>query len=86
MVGSAIDRALTDVGTPTEVLLRYGIAVRGRMAFCIFHPDHRRPNMSLFRGTDGKERFKCHACGAKGDALDLEAALTGMSVRDLITR
>lgn len=40
--------------------------------------------MSLFKDRDGSERWECRGCGRFGDALDLEAALSGRSIRELI--
>ena len=79
-VHAAIDR----LGTPTEVLRRHGVQVRGRMARCPLHADN-APSVSLFDGRDGKPRWKCHGCGRSGDAIDLEAALSGRTVRDLLS-
>lgn len=53
------------------------------MAVCLLHED-RTPSLSLYRGKDGRERWKCHGCDRGGDALDLEAALSGRDVKDLI--
>jgi hypothetical protein len=80
---SKLEAALARLGTPTDVLKRHGVAVRGRMAKCPLHDD-RTPSLSLYRGRDGRERWKCHGCDAGGDALDLEAALSKRSVRDLV--
>lgn len=76
--------ALDRVGTPADVLGRHGVRVRGRMAFCPFHTNHRTPALSLFTGVDGKPRWRCHGCEAHGDALDLEARLSGREVADVI--
>lgn len=76
--------ALERIGTPGAVLARHGVRVRGRMAFCPFHPNERTPALSLYTGRDGRLRWKCHACEAGGDALDLESMLTGRSVGHLI--
>jgi hypothetical protein len=76
-------RALEHLGPPAQVLERHGVTVRGRMAFCPFHPNARTPAMSLFKSGD-RERAKCHSCGWHGDALDLEAALSHRSVAEVI--
>jgi hypothetical protein len=81
---SRIEAARARLGTPADVLRHHGYAVRGKKVFCPFHDDRHTPNLSLFRGTDGKERFRCWACGAQGDALDLEARLTGRTIAELI--
>jgi hypothetical protein len=55
------------------------------MAACPIHDGGRRtPCLSLYRGRDGRERWKCHSCDAGGDALDLEAALSGRDIGELI--
>lgn len=80
-----VERALERVGSPADVLARRGIRVRHRMAPCPIHDGgYDTPCLSLFRGRDGRERWKCHACDAGGDALDLEATLSGRDVKDLL--
>ncbi|CAN5743375.1 hypothetical protein BH18ACT15_BH18ACT15_11880 [soil metagenome] len=55
------------------------------MAACPIHDGgHRTPCLSLYRGRDGRERWHCFVCDTGGDALDLEAAITGKPVRDLL--
>ncbi|MFN2489878.1 MAG: CHC2 zinc finger domain-containing protein [Actinomycetota bacterium] len=73
------------LGSPAEVLARHGVAVRNRMACCPFHPD-RTPSLSTFSGSDGHARWKCFGCDAGGDAIDLEARLTGLEVKEVIRR
>lgn len=80
---SRIEQALERIGTPADVLSRHGVSVRGRMAKCPLHED-RSPSLSLFTGRDGKERWKCHACDVGGDALDLEVALSGRTVSEVL--
>jgi DNA primase len=80
---SSVRRALEELGDPFDVLARHGIEVRGRMARCPLHHDT-EPSLSLFTGRDSKERWKCHGCDAGGDALDLEAALSGQSLAEVI--
>src|SRR4051812_47805482 len=57
--------------------LARGGAVIGRdrnHVFCIFHKHHDQTgSMSLFIGKEGKARFKCQACGAKGTIIDARA-------------
>ncbi len=79
-----LDLARTQLGSCAEILARHGHEVRwGRSATCPFHPDD-TPSLSVFTGRDGRSRFRCHGCGAHGDGIDLEAALSGRTVRDLI--
>jgi len=80
---SLIEQALARAGSPTDVLRRHGVQVRGRMARCPLHEDS-TPSLSLYRGRDGHERWRCHGCERGGDALDLEAALRGCDVRELL--
>jgi hypothetical protein len=82
--GPSIERARERVGTPAAVLARHGLRVRGRMAFCPFHANDRTPALSLYTGRDGRGRWKCHGCQASGDALDLEALLSGRPLADVI--
>jgi len=58
-----------------EVLQRAGVDTRKRWLICPL-PDHPHknysPSFSIYVGTDGVERFKCHGvCGAQGDVIDL---------------
>lgn len=49
---------------------------------CPFHEDH-KPSMFL----DGvRQLFKCHACGAHGDVINLYAHFQHISVREAIAR
>lgn len=80
---SKVADALHRLGSPSEVLEAHGYAVRRRSARCPFHED-RSPSLSLYRGSGGKERWRCHSCDIGGDAIDLEAMLTRRSVRDLL--
>jgi hypothetical protein len=83
--GSRVEAALARVGSPADVLVRRGVRVRNRMSPCPIHDGgFDTPCLSLYRGRDGRERWKCHSCGSGGDALDLEAALLGRDVKDLI--
>jgi hypothetical protein len=58
---------------------RYGIEVsRRNKALCPFHDD-RHPSLS-FKGG----RFKCFACGAGGDVIDLVGRLANLSPLDAV--
>ena len=81
---SPIDAARARIGSPADVLHRHGVTVRHRMARCPLHEDS-TPSLSLYRGRDGRERWRCHGCDAGGDSLDLEAAIRGCSLRELVT-
>ncbi|EIV91318.1 toprim domain-containing protein [Frankia sp. QA3] len=47
------------------------------------HPDE-HPSMGIFQGVHGRWRWKCHACGEGGTAVDLLMTGAGMSVRDAL--
>jgi hypothetical protein len=72
------DEANARLGGPRAVLERHGIRTIGNSAACPFHED-REPSLSLFTGVDHKERWYCHGCLRRGDAVDLEALLTDTS-------
>ena len=78
-----VARAHDRVGVPADVLERHGIKVVGRTARCPFHDD-RTPSLSLFTGRDGKPRWRCFACDMGGDALDLEARLSGRTIAEVL--
>jgi hypothetical protein len=78
---ASVEVALERLGSPIAVLERHGRAVRGRMAFCVWHPNTRTPAMAAYQ--DGAF---CFSCGGRGDAIDLEAALAGESITDVIRR
>jgi DNA primase len=49
---------------------------------CPFHEDH-KPSMYL----DGvRQLYKCHACGARGDVINLYAHFEGITIREAIAR
>jgi DNA primase len=37
---------------------------------CPFHGPDSHPSFNIFQGKDGKARYNCFACGARGDAVD----------------
>jgi hypothetical protein len=47
------------------------------------HPDE-HPSMGLYLGRRGLWRWKCHACGEGGTAVDLLTTGAGMTVRDAL--
>ncbi len=81
----SVDRARERLGDCRTVLERYGARVRGRMAFCPFHPNEKTPAMSLYEKA-GNSRAHCHACSWDGDSIDLEAALADEDLRTTIRR
>lgn len=81
----SVARALERIGSCEAVLERHGHRVRGRMAFCPLHENHRTPAMSLYE-RDGRSRAHCFGCDWSGDALDLEAGLSGEDLKATIAR
>tara|TARA_B100000315_G_scaffold225363_1_gene231536 strand:- start:1283 stop:1834 length:552 start_codon:yes stop_codon:yes gene_type:complete len=57
----------------------------GSKALCPFHDDH-HPSLSVYRGRDGCDRFKCFACGAAGDAIDFVRRTENLTFRKAIER
>lgn len=57
-----------------QVAQGYGIELEKEghewKACCPFHQED-TPSWKIFRGRDGKQRFECFGCQAKGDVLDL---------------
>jgi CHC2 zinc finger len=81
----SIERARERVGDCRDVLERHGVDVRwGRTARCPFHDDQ-HPSMSLYE-RHGRSRAHCFPCDFDGDALDLEAALSGEDLATTIRR
>ncbi|HNH39707.1 MAG TPA: hypothetical protein PK912_14785, partial [Microthrixaceae bacterium] len=52
------------------------------------NPNHvqtgRPPPLSIFRGHQGDQRWRCHGCGDGGSAIDLVLACKGGTVRDAL--
>ena len=52
------------------------------------NPQHaqtgRTPPLSIFRGHQGDQRWRCHGCGEGGSAIDLVIASRGGTVRDAL--
>lgn len=71
-------RLIIDFGTVAagidlpKLLTADGVEVRRGMAYCPFHENTDTPALSVY-WRDGRWRFKCHGCGAHGDALDYVA-------------
>lgn len=62
----ALEQALTDAGA----IFKTGSVL------CPFHKDT-RPSGSIYQGTDGAWRFKCHSCGWNGDVIDVQTQIHG---------
>jgi hypothetical protein len=66
-----------------DILSRYGIqAKEGKNISCPLgtHAD-KTPSFNIYAGG---EKFKCFSCGVSGDALDLEAAMSGQGLKEVI--
>lgn len=64
-----------------EVAQRYGVQIdRHGRALCPFHNDH-RPSMTFKEG-----RYRCWACGASGDCVDLVRGLYGGTYWEALQR
>jgi hypothetical protein len=81
----SVERALERLGDCSTVLERHGHRLRGRMVFCPFHENSRTRAMSVYERS-GKSRAHCHSCDFDGDAIDLEAAISGEDVVTTIKR
>lgn len=49
------------------------------VALCPFH-NEKTPSFTVFRGSDGVERFHCFGCGEKGDVLDFVQKIKGVDL------
>lgn len=67
---------------------RAGVALKpkGRdlWGLCPFH-DERTPSFSIYAGT-GRERYKCHGCGAGGDVIDFVKRFYRLEAKEAIQR
>ena len=75
LAGSAIGAVLALLYAPKS-----GKELRGRC------PIHRGEGGDTFHANTEKNAFHCFSCGAKGNALDLVAALEHSSVRDAASK
>jgi hypothetical protein len=60
-----------------------GCRIRGRNVQCAFHGD-KSASGSIYQGQDGRWRYKCHACEAKGDEHDITALTTGKPLVEIL--
>lgn len=78
---SDLFRAVRERVSARDAAERFGLTIdRHGRALCPFHEDH-HPSMSFKHG-----RFRCFACGAHGDAIDLAAQLLGLTPLDALAR
>ncbi len=61
-----------------DALVAAGCTVTKNSVVCAFHGDT-TPSGSIYPGSDGRSRYKCHGCDASGDAADIIARNTGRS-------
>jgi DNA primase len=69
-----------------QVAAALGISRDGRRAHCFNGPGHHggqdnNPSLTFFSDYG---RFKCYACGVKGDAIDLVRAVLGLGFREAV--
>jgi hypothetical protein len=72
-----------DLGDLIAALEDAGCTVRGKAVVCAFHGDHSASG-SIYQGTDGRHRYRCHACPAAGDAADIVALCTGRPLLEIL--
>ena len=60
-----------------------GCTVRGKSVVCGFHEDHNASG-SIYQGSDGRSRYKCHGCDAAGDDADIIAKHTGRPLAEVL--
>jgi hypothetical protein len=66
-------------------LEKAGATVKGNAIVCPFHNDT-HPSGGVFEGRDGVWRFKCQACGFKGDVFDVESRRTGKPLSEVLPK
>ena len=78
MKNEELDRARA---TPIEeVAKRLGMRVVGHTALCPFHND-KNPSLHFHHG---KNRYKCFACGASGDVVDLVMRYNNLGFKEAV--
>ena len=60
-----------------------GCTVRGSSVVCAFHGDTNASG-SIYTGSDGRSRYKCHGCEVAGDAADIIARHTGRPLAEVL--
>lgn len=64
-----------------DIFRRHGITARpGKNFSCIFHKD-KTPSANIYANG---QKWKCHSCGRGGDAIDLQADLSGQGLKETI--
>jgi len=81
--------ALRRAITLPDLIHRYGVELRpgskGLEGLCPFH-NERTPSFTVFTGADGKERYQCFGCDAKGDHFQFIQDYDNVSNGDAIRR
>jgi DNA primase len=54
------------------------------MALCPFHANTVTPALSIYQ-KGGRWRYRCHSCGAAGDAIEWVAARDGITMADTLS-
>lgn len=60
----------------------YGMKAQHGKYCCPFHNDG-TPSLSLTKGKDGTDRFKCHGCDARGDIIEFVSLKEGIPRQEL---
>jgi hypothetical protein len=85
-MNTTTETSISDIKSRTDcidILSKYGIqAKEGKNISCPLgtHAD-KTPSFNIYAGG---EKFKCFSCGVSGDALDLEAAMSGQGLKEVI--
>jgi len=74
----------TDRASLVAELVKAGAKFKGNACTCPFHKDH-NPSAGVFESDLGIWRFKCQACGAKGDYFDIKAKNEGKTLAEIFT-
>ena len=73
-----------DKAALVAAVIAAGGEVKGKMILCPFHDDH-TPSASVYE-KDGVWRFKCQACQAGGNILDIIAKVDGLDGKEVYKR
>jgi hypothetical protein len=58
---------------------------REHVGLCPFHADA-NPSLTVYRATDGFERFRCFPCGAHGDVIDFVREYESVDLPEAVRR
>lgn len=85
-MNTATETSISDIKSRTDcidILSRYGIHAKDGINISCPLGTHADKNPSFNIYANG-EKAKCHSCGFSGDALDLEAAMSGKGLKQVI--